>query len=179
MARLRGVWYRVKYQYLLRRAVIQGPLYAYARLEIRGAGKAVFGESVRIMPTAFGHERVSIYLNRRESRTYVGKRVVLRGTRVGCESVVDIRESAVIEAASLFDTDFHHIDAARRDEKDEAVTKPLTIGEGSYVGWECCIGKGASLGPGTVILPNTVVTWKTTAPGAVLLGVPGRVRVQP
>lgn len=175
MARLRGMWYRIKYQYLLRNAVMQGVLYAHARLEIKGPGKVVFGEGVRIMPTAFGSEHVSIYLNKRESRTYVGKNVILRGTRVGCETVVDIREGSVIEAASLFDTDFHNIDASKRDEKDEALAKPLTIGEDSYVGWESCIGKGASLGPGTVVLPNTVLTWKSTGPGSVLFGVPGRV----
>ena len=178
LARLRGIWYRIKYQYLLRNAVMKGTLYAHARLEIKGPGKVVFEEDVRIMSTAFGQEHVSIYLNRRESRTYIGKNVILRGTRVGCETVVDIREGSVIEAASLFDTDFHNIDASKRDEKDEALAKPLTIGEGSYVGWESCIGKGASLGPRTVVLPNTVLTWKATGPDAVLLGVPGRVWVR-
>ena len=174
-ARLRGLWYQFKYQYLLRRAIMQGPLHAHAKLEIKGPGKVVFGSNVRIMPTAFGGDYVSLYLNHRESVIRIGNNAVLRGTRVGCESSIDIGEGAVVESASLFDTDFHHIDASRRDAMDEKAVKPLILGAGSYVGWECCIGKGVSLGDRSVVLPRTLLTWKTTGPDAIVLGVPGRV----
>jgi len=175
LARCRGGWYRVKHQYFFRNALMEGRLYAYCRLEIKGPGKIRFGKGVRILPTAFGGDHVSLYLNHPESRILVGRNAVLRGTRVGCESAIEIGENAVIESASLFDTDFHNIDASKRDEKAATSTKPLVIGEGAYVGWESCIGKGVSLGSGAVVLPNTVLTWKATAPHVVLLGVPGRV----
>ncbi len=174
-ARCRGLWYTFKYQYIFGNAVVEGPLYAYARLEIKGPGKVVFGSNVRILPTAFGGDYVSLYLNHRESIIRIGNNAVLRGTRVGCESSIEIGDGAVVESASLFDTDFHHIDASRRDEVDEKAVKPLVIGAGAYVGWECCVGKGAHLGADSVMLPNTLLTWKTTGPDAVLIGVPGRV----
>lgn len=175
MARCRGLWYTFKYQHLLRRAVMQGAFYAHSKLVIKGRGKVFFGSNVGIFPTAFGGDFVTLYLNHPESVIRIGKNVLLRGTRVGCESNIDIGDEAVIESASLFDTDFHHIDASRRDEMDEKAVKPLVIGAGSYVGWECCIGKGVSLGERSIVLPNTLLTWKTTGPEAVLLGVPGRV----
>jgi acetyltransferase-like isoleucine patch superfamily enzyme len=174
-ARCRGAWYRLKYQYVLRKAVMEGGLRAYCKLEIKGPGRIHFGRDVRILPTAFGGDHVSLYLNHPESRIRIGNGAILRGTRVGCESVIEIGERAVIESASLFDTDFHNIDASKRDETDEKSSKPLLIGEGAYVGWESCLGKGVSLGSGAVVLPNTVLTWKATAPNVVLLGVPGRV----
>jgi hypothetical protein len=173
-ARWRGFWYKVKYQWLLRRAVMRGVPYAYCELEIKGPGKVLFQEGVRLMPTAFGEDHVSLYLNRRDSRIFVGRGAVLRGTRVGCESVVEIGERAVVEGASLFDTDFHNIDASKRDVMERNASKPLIIGGGAYVGWECCIGKGAALGPGAVVLPKTVLTWKSVPADAVLFGVPGR-----
>ncbi len=175
LARCRGFWYKLKYQHLLRKAVMEGGISAHCKLEIKGPGKIHFGKNVRILPTAFGGDHVSLYLNRPESRILIGRNAILRGTRVGCESTIEIGDNAVIESASLFDTDFHNIDASKRDETDEKASKPLVIGEGAYVGWESCLGKGVSLGSGAVVLPNTVLTWKATAPDAVLLGVPGRV----
>lgn len=174
LARWRGKYYRFKYR-LLRKAVFQGPCRAYCRLEIKGPGKVVFGKDCAIRPHVFGKEHVSIYFNVPGAQVAIGDRVVLRGTRIGCYERVEIGDGAVVEGASLFDTDFHSTDSSRRDELDTRLTKPLVLGADSYVGLECMLGKGTVVEPGTVFLPNTIMSWKTTKAGAAYAGVPGRI----
>lgn len=174
LARARGAFYLAKYG-LLRQAKSRGALYAYCRLEVKGPGKVTFGRDCVIRPHVFARDHVSIYFSAKGARVEIGDRVVLRGSRIGCSDRVEIGERAVVEGASLFDTDFHSTDASRRDEVDERLTKPLSLGAGSYVGMECMLGKGTVAEPGTVFLPNTIMSWKTTQAGARYAGVPGRI----
>lgn len=174
LARARGAYYLFKYG-LLRQAGFRGTLFAYCRLEIKGPGKVVFGRDCVIRPHVFAREHVSIYFSAKGARVVIGDGVVLRGSRIGCSARVEIGDRAVVEGASLFDTDFHSTDASRRDVVDERLTKPLVLGAGSYVGMECMLGKGTVAEPGTVFLPNTIMSWKTTQPGAHYAGVPGRI----
>lgn len=174
LARARGTYYRAKYS-LLGQAEFKGPLYAYCRLEIKGPGRVSFGRGCVIRPHVFAREHVSIYFNVKGARVEVGDGVVLRGSRIGCYERVEIGDRAVVEGASLFDTDFHSTDASRRDEIEGRLTKPLVLGAGSYVGMECMLGKGTVAEPGTLFLPNTIMSWKTTKAGAAYAGVPGRI----
>jgi acetyltransferase-like isoleucine patch superfamily enzyme len=77
--------------------------------------------------------------------------------------------------STITDTDFHPIEAATRNERPaDGATAPITIGDDVFIGMNCLILKGVSIGSGVVIGAGSVVT-KDIPAGVVAAGNPAKV----
>jgi len=127
------------------------------------------------MPSVFGQNYITLYTHAPEAKIILGNHVVLRSTRMGCFTNIEIRENSVVEGASISDSDFHNINASKRDLDFEKLNKPVVIEENCYIGTECIIGKGTNIGAETILLPGTVIASKHIKPKSLICGIPGRV----
>jgi len=82
---------------------------------------------------------------------------------------------AVGANTSILDTDFHPIDREeRRDQPAGGQTAPVVIGHDVFVGMNCLILKGVTIGDGSVVGAGSVVT-KDVPPGVIVAGNPARI----
>lgn len=96
-----------------------------------------------------------------------------RSVRIG-------REVLIASRVHITDHD-HRIDDPRLPPRRsrELVTRPVTIGDGAWLGEGCVILKGVTIGNRAVIGANAVVT-RDVPPGAVMAGVPAKlIRILP
>ena len=172
---LRTLYYKIKYQYLLRKAVFGKGTIIRCKLDITGSGKIVVGTNCLFDSDPWGEEYVTLFTHRPHARITIGNRVVLRATRFGSHQSIIIKDDAVLENASIYDSDFHNIDATKRNENFNIGDREVVIGSGSYVGCECLCSKGTILGRNVMATPGSVIGTKSVPAGSVILGNPARV----
>lgn len=175
LTRLRTLWYKVKYQFLTRKAVIGKGTLIKCKLDIRGPGSVSIGTDCILESNVWGSDYVTLYTHHRDSRIFIGNRVVLRATRFGAHLSITVKDDAVLESASIYDSDFHNKNAFHRDENVHCTDRQVIIGEGSYVGFECLCSKGTVLNRNVTALPGSVIGTKTIPNGAVIFGNPARI----
>jgi acetyltransferase-like isoleucine patch superfamily enzyme len=82
---------------------------------------------------------------------------------------------AVGTNSTIVDTDFHPVDPRlRRENPAKAKTAPVVIEDDVFIGMNCLILKGVTIGRGGVIGAGSVVT-KSVPPGMLAVGNPARV----
>jgi acetyltransferase-like isoleucine patch superfamily enzyme len=177
--KIRTIWYILKYQYILKKATFGSNTLIKCKLEIKGSGKVTIGSGCSFEPDLWGDDHVTLYTHRPKARIVIGNNVTLRATRFGCHLSILIENNAILEYSSIFDTDYHNLDATKRDEIKEGGfnegDRPVVIGEGSYVGCESLCSKGTCLGKNVILLPGTVIGTKRIADNSVISGNPGRI----
>lgn len=181
LTRLRTLWYKARYQYLTGKAVFGRGTLINCRLDIRGPGRVSIGTDCILEADVWGSDYVTLYTHLPEARIVIGNRVVLRATRFGAHLSITVKDGAVLESASVYDSDYHNKDASRRDENVHCTDREVVIGEGSYLGCECMCSKGTVLNRQVTALPGSVIGTKTIADGALIGGNPARIipRVSP
>lgn len=172
---LRTWYFIVKYQWIMKKVVFGQGVRIGCKLMIRGPGKVFIGDNCRIEPTPWGEEYVTIYTHQRYTRIEIGNGVLLRATRFGSHMKITVLNGAVLENASVFDSDFHNIDATRRNEGFNEWDREVTIGSRAYVGCESLCSKGTHLGRNTVVLPVSMLGTRKAPDNAVLGGYPAKV----
>jgi len=171
--RLRTTFYRLKYHGLGRARFGPG-VTVTCKLEIKGPGKVFIGRGTVIGADPWGEDFVTLFTHDRDARIRIGENVRLRGTRVGCQSSITIEDRAIVDSASIFDTDFHAVAAGERDERASTKVDDVTIGVEAYVGPEVICGKGTRLHAGSRLIAGSVISTKQVPPGVVLAGNPAR-----
>ncbi len=167
-------WYILKYQYLLRKAKFGKGIRIECKLVISGAGKVHVGDNCVFGPNPWGEEYVTIYTHRKKARVLIGDNVVLRATRFGSHLSIIVNDCAVIENASIYDSDFHNIDATKRDDGFNKGDRQVVIGPGAYVGCEVLCSKGTVLGENVVLLPGSVIGTRTVPENVMVGGNPAK-----
>jgi acetyltransferase-like isoleucine patch superfamily enzyme len=78
--------------------------------------------------------------------------------------------------STIVDTDFHNINPSdRRSEKIAA--KPVVIEDNVFLGLNCCVLKGVTIGKNSVIGANSVVI-NNIPPNSIAIGNPCKVIIQ-
>ena len=173
--KIRTLWYTTKYQCLLRRATFGSNTIVRSKLKIIGPGKVTIGSNCCIETDPWGKEYVTIYTHRPDARVVIGNNVVLRATRFGCHLSISIQDDAILESASIYDSDFHNVDATQRDEGFNEDDRPVNIGKSSYIGCECLCSKGTNLGQNVIMLPGTVIGTKRIPENSLVSGNPAKI----
>jgi acetyltransferase-like isoleucine patch superfamily enzyme len=71
---------------------------------------------------------------------------------------IKIGNNVMIGAHSMiFDTDFHHSDPNRRQDRTDIPARPIIIEDNVFIGANCMILKGITIGENSVIGANSVV----------------------
>jgi acetyltransferase-like isoleucine patch superfamily enzyme len=97
------------------------------------------------------------------------------GSIIAAERIVIGDYVSVGANVTIMDTDFHPLEAqARRTDSQEPKTAPVMIEDDVFIGMNCLILKGVTLGCGSVIGAGSVVT-KDVPPGMIAAGNPLRV----
>ena len=96
------------------------------------------------------------------------------GSLIAAEKIVIGNNVNVGANTVIMDTDFHPLDAdARRLDSAPAQTAPIVIEDDVFIGMNCLILKGVTLGQASVIGAGSVVT-KDVPPHAIAAGNPAR-----
>jgi len=82
---------------------------------------------------------------------------------------------AVGANSTIVDTDFHplHVEG-RRSDSSAGRSAPVVIGDDVFIGMNCLVLKGVTIGPGSVIGAGSVVA-QDVPPGVIVAGNPARV----
>lgn len=145
------------------------------RLDIKGPGRVVIGDFCRLTADPWGNDYVTLYTHRKNARIFIGSHTTIRAARFGSHLCIRVGERALIECASIYDSDFHNVDATRRDEDFNENDRQVVIGNDAYVGIECLCSKGTRIGDGAILLPSSVIGTKTLPDMSVSLGLPARI----
>lgn len=166
-------WYTIlKYQYVLRKAVFGRGVVMGCKVRIKGDGKVIVGDGCRFEPDPWGEGYVTLYTHLKRAKIIIGKNVCMRATRFGSHLEINVRDNALLENASIFDSDFHNLDASKRDEDFNQNDRMVIVGEGAYVGCESLCSKGTQLGIRVAMLPVSVTGTKRFPDGYKIGGAP-------
>ncbi len=166
---LRGKAYVLWYRCIGIRFTAGKNLRVYGRLTIRGPGRVVFGDNVRVKM------EVTPYTQTPEALIEIGDDSYLNGTRFSCAQLIRIGPRAILADARILDTDFHPVDPTRRhDPKGPVRIAPVIVDENVW------IAAAAGILPGTQIGRNSVVGFGAVCSGvypadALIAGNPAKV----
>ncbi len=106
----------------------------------------------------------------------IGDNFAMTGGSIIAAEKITIGDNVNVGAnTTIMDTDFHPLDMqARRLDSQPAKTAPIVIQDGVFIGVNCLILKGVTIGHGSVIGAGSVVT-KNVPPGVIVAGNPARV----
>jgi acetyltransferase-like isoleucine patch superfamily enzyme len=97
------------------------------------------------------------------------------GSIVAAERITIGNRVTVGANTAIMDTDFHPLDPERRRlHPQEAKTAPVEIEDDVFIGMNCLILKGVTIGHGSIVGAGSVVT-KDLHPGVIAAGNPARV----
>jgi len=173
--RFRTLYYIKKYQHIQKKATFGLDVMIKCRLEISGPGKVTVGSGCRFETDPWGKEFVTLYTHHPNAKIVIGDNVTMRATRFGSYLSITIEDDAVLEYSSIYDSDFHNLDATKRDEDFNEGDRPVVIGKGSYIGCGCLCSKGTTLGENVTLLPGSVIGTKTIPDNCVVIGNPPRI----
>ena len=171
LSRLKAIYYRLVYQYFLKRAIFGKNLRVRGGLSIKGPGKVIFGDDVLI--EGRGH-RVTPFTHSPDALIQIGSNAFINGTRFGCRQNIRIGEYAIIGDARIMDTDFHSIFPDRWRPEAKIATQPVLIEDNVWIGGATAILKGVRIGRNSVVGFGSVVSTDVPA-DCVVAGNPARV----
>lgn len=143
-------------------------LRVFGRLDIRGPGRVVFGDDVRVEMT------VTPWTGSPDAVITVGSGTFLNGTRFGCVRAITIGPRSILADARLMDTDYHSTRIDRHSPDAPVRVSPVTLGENVWIAAQ------AGILPGTTIGDNSVVGFGAVCSGSypanvLIAGNPARV----
>ena len=134
------------------------------RLEISRKGKLRIGKNVTFNSFG-GHSWCSFckLIVRKNAELAIGNDSGMNGAMIYCSTKVTIGDNVKIGGdVRISDTNHHSIDyLQRRTPKTDAlyaVSSPVTIGNDVFIGANCYIGKGVTIGDRSIIAAGSVVT---------------------
>jgi acetyltransferase-like isoleucine patch superfamily enzyme len=92
---------------------------------------------------------------------------------IHCSTSISIgRDCAIAWGTTIMDTDFHSI--VYEDGNQNSISKPIVIGDKVWIGCNCTILKGVTIGNNNVIAANSLVN-RDVPPNSLVAGNPARV----
>lgn len=106
----------------------------------------------------------------------IGDDFGMTGGAIVCEERIIIGDRVTVGANTVIaDTDFHPLDPARRYEAPlDGATRPVIVEDDVFIGMQCLVVKGVTIGRGSVIGAGSVVT-RDIPPHSIAAGNPARV----
>lgn len=105
----------------------------------------------------------------------IGDNCGFSGTAIHAKEKIILGNKVLCGAnVTITDTDVHPIDPVKRRNKKDAPSKPVIIGDDVWLGMNVVVLKGVTIGYGTVVAANSVVT-KDIPPMVVAAGLPAKI----
>lgn len=169
----RGQYYRIKYRLLGQRVIIGRRFRVVGKLDIRGPGTVIFGDDCFVMSTYL--QPTTPWTHSPSAVIRFGNGVGLSGTRIGCETLIEVGNNCGLSDSRILDTDFHNArDASGNRQNSAAVTQPVRIGNNVWLGTGSMILKGVTIGDNAVVGAGAVVA-TNVPPDSIVFGNPAKV----
>ena len=168
LALLRSSYYRVKYEWGLKRARFGKRFRVYGVIKIKGPGQVIFGDDVVCAGT------VTPYTHAPGACIMVGDGTFLNGTRFGAAKLISVGPECILADCRIMDTDFHSLHRNRHERDAPVATREVRIGPNVWVGAQAAVLKGVTIGENSVVGFGAVVT-SDIPPNVVAAGNPARV----
>jgi len=165
---LKSLYYRFKYEKILKKARFGKRLRVQGKLIIKGPGKVIFGDDVMCADT------VTPYTHSQEAVINIGDGVFLNGTRFGAAKSIRVGCKCILADCRIMDTDFHSMSKNRHSKDAPVNVSPVNIGNNVWVGAQAAILKGVTIGENSVVGFGAVVTMDI-GPDVIAAGNPARV----
>lgn len=119
-----------------------------------------------------GDHRTNIIVSE-NGKLVIGNNVGMSNGSIYCSNNIKIGDNVLLGGGvKIYDTDFHSIKYEERMKScDRGLTRPVTIGEGAFIGAHTIILKGVTIGDRSVVGAGSVVT-KNIPPNEVWAGNP-------
>lgn len=93
----------------------------------------------------------------------IGNRVRMSGTTIICKNTISIGDDVMVGGnVVIYDTDFHSLDHTKRnsepEDRSDAVSAPVIICRGAFIGAHSTILKGVVIGENAIIGLGSIVT---------------------
>jgi acetyltransferase-like isoleucine patch superfamily enzyme len=167
-ALLKGHWYKFYYRTRGARFSAGTNFRVYGRLVVRGPGKVVFGDNVRITRLA------TPWTYTAEARIIVGDNVVMESVRFGCVREILIGQDCMLAGVHIMDTNFHSTRADRHSPSAPVFVGPVHVRENVWIGGRVAILPATSIGANSVVGFGAVCRGKFPA-NVIILGNPAEV----
>lgn len=131
--------------------------------------------TVRSNPLGPNHPVIlSAYV--KDAQLMIGNHFAMSGGSICCADRITIGDNVALGAnTTVVDTDFHPLSPAQRHAHQNAgQTAPVIIEDDAFIGMNCLILKGVTIGCGSVIGAGSVVT-RSIPPGVIAAGNPAKV----
>jgi len=168
LALSRGMWCRVSCRVRGIRFEAGRNLRIDGKLILRGPGRVIFGDNVRVGMT------VTPWTYAPEATIEIGSDSFVNGTSFGCQKEIRIGPRAILGRCTIMDTDFHSLGVDRHRPNAVVRVVPVILEENVWI--------GAQVGvlPGTRIGRNSVVGFGAVCAGVfpanvVIVGNPAKV----
>lgn len=169
----RGFYYRLKFRLRGQRVIIGRRFRVKGRLDIRGPGTVIFGDDCGVVSSRMAV--TTPYTHSPGAVIRFGDRVLLTGTRLSCQELIDVGDGAGLSDARVMDTDFHALETGGRLRYNTpGASKPITVGAGAWLGAGSMVLKGVRIGANSVVGAGAVVA-TNVPPNCVVFGNPARV----
>lgn len=168
LAILKGHFYKIYWPLRGRRFQAGRNLRVFGSLVVRGPGRVIFGDHVRVI------QRTTPFTHSPDAVISVGDRVDLVAVRFGCMERISIGNLSQVSECRIMDTDFHSIAVNRRDPSAPVRTAGITIGENVWIAPETAIMPGTSIGDNSVIAFGAICSGAVPA-NVIMVGNPARV----
>jgi len=139
-----------------------------------GAGLSLRSSS-RSNPLGVNHP-VQLSTLRAGAVLEIGQNFAMTGGAICAAENIRIGDNVVMGANStIIDTDFHPVDPVLRSlQPQDGGTAPVVIGDNVFIGMNCIILKGVTLGTGSVMSAGSIIT-KAMPPRVIAAGNPAKV----
>ncbi len=149
---LKGLWYKIKYENILRRATFGKRLRVQGKLKIKGPGQVIFGDDVACAGL------VTPYTHHSAATIEIGNRVFLNGTRFGAAKSITVGSNCILADCRIMDTDFHSLRKERHSKEAPVEVRPVHIHSNVWIGAGAAVLKGVTVGENSVVGFGAVVT---------------------
>jgi len=164
---LKGLYYKIKYEIILKKAKFGKNIRIRGKLIIKGPGNVIFGNNV------ICDDIVTPFTHSPEAIINIGNDVFLNGARFGAAKSIVVESNCILADCRIIDNDFHSLGKNRHSKDAPVEIRPVHIGFNVWVGAQSAVLKGVTIGENSVVGFGAVVT-SDLEPNIIAVGNPAR-----
>lgn len=171
LALLRGSFYIVYYGIFSNSVKIGFPFLVYAKVSISGSGRVQIGSHCTVFKNVF--KGLTIVTLSKDSIVEIGNRCALGGVTIRCRTKVTLGDR-VMTAVSLIQDSFFICDESIPAGITVPESKPISIGPNVWLGGECIILGGSSIGEDSVVAAGALCIDTSIRDYSLVIGNPAK-----